>query len=432
MEECTHTLQKIHFGQYSDAEKRRISVVNVTEAGLYYRNNAKVGGLLDGRMGISDRQQACWTCKYSGIRCPGHFGHIELARPVIHSSFRTLVFKILRSVCYFCSRLLISPQDPFHKGLRAKQKTRLRDVYNYCCKIKKCPYCEAPQPTFKGNDKHAITFRPIFQDKEGIFQSEEEKQWATSALTLEKIKKILKYIPDDHLAILGVNPKITKIHNVIMNVILVPPPSMRPSISASEGTVLKGQDDITGSLQDIVKTNNALRTLIKSGADPDKIFKQQELLQLHIKTLVHNDSGDLLSKKKNYHSSAQLHKTRRTIYQRWKGKKGRARNNLCGKRVDNAARAVVGADTHHDIDELGVPLIVATSLTIPERVNDLNKKRLTGAVLKGKGVYGGAARVELADGTIIDLAVVTNRSEIHLKNSWVVRRHLLDGDLVLF
>lgn len=39
--------------------------------------------------------------------CCGHFGHIELAKPVFHIGFLNKVIKILRSVCFFCSKLLI-------------------------------------------------------------------------------------------------------------------------------------------------------------------------------------------------------------------------------------------------------------------------------------------------------------------------------------
>lgn len=44
----------------------------------------KVGGLMDPRMGTIDRNFKCQTCGEGMSECPGHFGHIELARPVFH------------------------------------------------------------------------------------------------------------------------------------------------------------------------------------------------------------------------------------------------------------------------------------------------------------------------------------------------------------
>jgi DNA-directed RNA polymerase II subunit RPB1 len=41
--------------------------------------------------------------------CCGHFGHIELAKPVFQIGFITKVIKILRCVCFYCSKLLVSP-----------------------------------------------------------------------------------------------------------------------------------------------------------------------------------------------------------------------------------------------------------------------------------------------------------------------------------
>lgn len=44
----------------------------------------KLGGLMDPRMGTIDRNFKCQTCGEGMSECPGHFGHIELARPVFH------------------------------------------------------------------------------------------------------------------------------------------------------------------------------------------------------------------------------------------------------------------------------------------------------------------------------------------------------------
>ena len=44
----------------------------------------KIGGLMDPRLGTIDRNFKCQTCGEGMSECPGHFGHIELARPVFH------------------------------------------------------------------------------------------------------------------------------------------------------------------------------------------------------------------------------------------------------------------------------------------------------------------------------------------------------------
>ena len=44
--------------------------------------------------------------------CPGHFGHIELKKPVYHIGFIDIVKKILQCICFSCSRLKIDESDP--------------------------------------------------------------------------------------------------------------------------------------------------------------------------------------------------------------------------------------------------------------------------------------------------------------------------------
>lgn len=86
----------------------------------------KMGGLMDPRMGTIDRNFKCQTCGEGMSECPGHFGHIELARPVFHpgmfyppvaapalySTLRFLLLgfivkakKILESICINCGKL---------------------------------------------------------------------------------------------------------------------------------------------------------------------------------------------------------------------------------------------------------------------------------------------------------------------------------------
>ena len=74
-------------------------------------------GVHDPRMGVTDRDAMCGTCGCDAIECPGHFGHIALAKPVFHAMFFDIVKKILNCVCYKCSKCLISP-DTQHKDFK--------------------------------------------------------------------------------------------------------------------------------------------------------------------------------------------------------------------------------------------------------------------------------------------------------------------------
>jgi ferredoxin len=89
----------------------------------------KIGGLMDPRMGTIDRNFKCQTCGEGMSECPGHFAHIELARPVFHPGFIVKVKKILECICVNCGKLKadivsrqfrflpVSPATPIFWGL---------------------------------------------------------------------------------------------------------------------------------------------------------------------------------------------------------------------------------------------------------------------------------------------------------------------------
>lgn len=59
-------------------------------------------------MGVTNKDLLCHTCNGDIVDCPGHFGHIDLAKPVYHPGLIDIVRKILKCVCFNCSKLLIS------------------------------------------------------------------------------------------------------------------------------------------------------------------------------------------------------------------------------------------------------------------------------------------------------------------------------------
>ena len=121
--------------------------MSVTEGGIKYPETMeggrpKLGGLNDPRQGTVDRHSRsvcltcalhscyylvvliqhavllhmcmvfhsrCMTCAGTMTECPGHFGHVELSKPVFHIGFLTKTIKILRCVCFYCSKMLIDP-----------------------------------------------------------------------------------------------------------------------------------------------------------------------------------------------------------------------------------------------------------------------------------------------------------------------------------
>jgi DNA-directed RNA polymerase II subunit RPB1 len=83
--------------------------------------------------------------------------------------------------------------------------------------------------------------------------------------------------------------------------------------------------------------------------------------QYHVATYMDNDIAGLPQSKQKTGRSIKA------IRARLKGKEGRLRGNLMGKRVDFSARTVITGDPNLDLDEVGVPYTIAMNLTYPER-----------------------------------------------------------------
>ena len=133
----------------------------------------------------------------------------------------------------------------------------------------------------------------------------------------------------------------------------------------------------------------------------------------------------------------------KAIRARLKGKEGRLRGNLMGKRVDFSARTVITGDPNLELDEVGVPRSIAMNLTFPERgrlpfilrsrsthvmvVTPYNIAYLQELVRNGPTVYPGARYVVRDTGERIDLRY-NKRADAFLQYGWIVERHLRDGE----
>ncbi len=158
----------------------------------------------------------------------------------------------------------------------------------------------------------------------------------------------------------------------------------------------------------------------------DRMPKLMEKLQRFVTAFVNNDQ-------KYVNQMQQRSGTpMKTLVGRLNAKSGRIRGNLMGKRVDFSGRSVISPGADMDVDELGISWQIAAVLTVPERVNSYNIKRLSEMIKRGPHKMGGANRILCTDGRVIYLEFLEERSSIQLQERWVVERHLIDGDDILF
>ena len=402
----------IQFSIMGPEEIENRSVVEITKHDTYEKNVPVIKGLFDPRMGVTDMGKTCKTCGQKNINCPGHFGHINLSKPVYHYHFINTTVKILHCVCFRCSKLLIDHNDHNSKEILKKPpNVRFNEIYNMSQKIKQCKYCNAPTP-----DKYKLV------GLEGI--SRYVKDASEDLIDIEYIKSVLERITDEDTNFLGFSEKWCRPEWLICSILPVPPPSVRPSVKQDNSQRM--DDDLTHKLSDIVKTNNVLKQKIDSDARKDTIDDWSKLLQYHVATLIDNDIPGLAQ------ASHRSGRALKSIRQRLKGKEGRIRNNLMGKRVDYSARSVITPDPNIELDELGVPLKIALNLTFPETVTKLNLKRLKKLVRNGPNNHPGAKTIIKKNSNIKITIHDKNKSTVDVEFGDIVNRHLIDGDYVLF
>ncbi|MDR1991970.1 MAG: DNA-directed RNA polymerase subunit A' [Nitrososphaerota archaeon] len=420
-EELIHKIvDEISFGLISPKDLRKQSVVEIQTPDTYDEDGAPItAGLMDGRLGTLEPRQRCKTCGNTAIRCPGHFGHIELAVPIVHIEFTKITFDMLKSTCRTCGRILLSEEASKKARQRIERFNELLgtipdEVYKEIMadiKVKQCPYCAATQ--FK------ITF-----EKPTKFI--EQTELGSEPLTPSMIRERLERVSDEDLEILGFNPKVARPEWMVLQVLPVPPVYVRPSITLESG--IRSEDDLTHKLVDIIRINQRLKENMEAGAPTLIIQDLSELLQYHVTTYFNNEASGIPPAR---HRSGRALKT---LSQRLKGKEGRFRSNLSGKRVDFSARTVISPDPNLDINEVGVPKDVAMRLSVPEKVTAWNIEEMKKLVINGPEQYPGALYIIRPDGKRIRLEFVVDRTKIAeaVELGFIVERHLKNGDIAIF
>jgi DNA-directed RNA polymerase beta' subunit len=217
---------------------------------------------------------------------------------------------------------------------------------------------------------------------------------------------------------------------MIITSLAVPPPSVRPSVRQSDNQ--RSEDDLTYALVTIVKSNKMLKQVLEnSNSNSKKIDDYQGYLQYLVSTYMDNEIPGV-------HSTAHRSSLRplKAITQRLKGKEGRLRGNIMGKRVDYSARTVISVDPNININEYGIPKKIAMNLTFPEIVTKYNINKMKKMVNNGPKTYPGAKTVtKTADGMHKNISlkhVDVQQIADNLQIGDIVHRHLIDGDICLF
>jgi DNA-directed RNA polymerase II subunit RPB1 len=440
------SIARVDFSIYTNSGVLADSVISdpngLTVADIYSNNEPVQGGVIDRRLGVTENKLECTTCGETAIKCPGHFGHIKFVDPVFHMGFLPYLKSILSCICIRCNKLLVyKNEDEISKLLQNKQgKQRYNEIKNL---IKGVTHCQKANRGC-GTPVHKITIDKKYGDvsllaepiKKGsdMEDDKDKKKREPKILTPELCYNILRGISNEDCMIMGIDPTKSRPEDMIIVYFPFPPVQIRPSIKMEIGLSSTMDDDITHKLVDIVKNNENLRdtkgdgSLVKSTT----VNVDLMLLQFHVATYFDNQIIGLpRSQQKNK-------KVTKSLAERLKGKEGRVRGNLMGKRVDMSGRTVITSDPLVPLNGLGVPLLMAKILTYPEIVTKHNIEYLTQLVKNGRKIYPGANYVikntvdEEGNEAKYIFSLKHAEKLPKLKFGDIVERHLVTGDIVLF
>lgn len=444
------TIQEIQFGLFSPEEIKGMSIQHIDYPETMDEQKAKPRerGLNDPKLGSIDRAFKCATCDESMSECPGHFGHIELATPVFHCGFMTKTKKLLETVCNNCGKILVDESNPqFVDAMRIRDGKRRFEAIWRLCKPKMI--CETDSAPDDDNDMGLSKGQPRKSSHGGCGNIQPEvrreglKLWGTwkmpkdednegqpperKPITPQMALNVFRYISDDEVRKMGLSNDYARPEWMILTVLPVPPPPVRPSISVDgTGQGMRGEDDLTYKLGDIIRANGNVRRCEQDGSPAHVVSEFEQLLQFHVATYMDNEIAG---------QPQALQKSGRpvkSIRARLKGKEGRLRGNLMGKRVDFSARTVITGDPNLSLDEVGVPRSIAKILTYPETVTPYNIHKLHQLVKNGPNEHPGAKYVIRDSGERIDLRHHKRAGEMSLQYGWKVERHIVDGDFIIF
>ncbi|CAG9322593.1 RPO31 [Blepharisma stoltei] len=443
---CKH-IESVQFGLPSCVETEKSSVVEIINKQLYTENHLAPYpyGPLDIHLGTSEKSQICETCKQKLIFCPGHCGYIKLHLPIFHIGYFRHTLTILQIICKKCSRLLVPSEDFLQKWLIVARTRKMdiiqrenvfKSIIKACKKQKLCLYCSEINGNVKKNglkiihEKYGDETQYIIDDLSYMISKHKEiKDQIASKVTfeinaVEALELFQKIHPDD-VNLLGMNSEVSHPKDLIITHILVPPVCIRPSVQVSQGVT--NEDDLTVKLQEIINLNSLIKSTLDEGKPLNKVIEEWEYLQAIFAQYINSEASGLPP-------SITMGKPIRALCQRLKGKHGRFRGNLSGKRVDFSGRTVISPDPNLSIEEVAVPELMAKVLTFPEKVLPYNIEYLRKLIMRGPFLHPGANSVQFMRNNEKILLQYGKKNELAaaLQIGDIVERHLATGDYVLF
>jgi len=341
----------------------------------------------------------CYCGKYKKVRYKGiicdrcgvevtkksvrreRLGHIELATPVSHIWFlkgipsrMSLIIdvspKALERVVYFAAYIVMDPKDT---GLMFKQILNEKE------------YREAVEKYGEGSFVVGTGAEAVRELLASVDLEKEEKQIRKELekATLQKRVKLVKRLETIEAFIKSGN----KPEWMILEVIPVIPPDLRPMVQLDGGRF--ATSDLNDLYRRVINRNNRLKRLIELDAPDIIIRNEKRMLQEAVDALI--DNG-----RRGRPVTGAGNRALKSLTDMLKGKQGRFRQNLLGKRVDYSGRSVIVVGPELKIYQCGLPREMALELFKPFVMKELVKRGMAFNIKNAKRMVE-RAQVEVWD-----------------------------------
>ncbi len=370
------TFEKIKIGLASDEKIREWSKgeVKKPETINYRTLKPEKDGLFCERIFGPTKDWECHCGKYKRVRYKGivcdrcgvevtkakvrreRMGHIELAAPVAHIwYFKGIPSRIaltldisprnLEKVIYFASYIVTD------KGTSGLIKTQV---------LSEKEYTEAVEKYGKGSFKAemgAEAIRKLLEEVDLDKLSAKLKKEIEKASEQKKVKLVKRLDTIESFRLSGNRPE-----SMIMNVVPVIPPELRPMVQLDGGRF--ATSDLNDLYRRVINRNNRLKRLLELGAPEIIVRNEKRMLQEAVDALI--DNG-----RRGRPVTGAGNRPLKSLSDLLKGKQGRFRQNLLGKRVDYSGRSVIVVGPELKIYQCGVPKEMAVELFKPFVMKEL-------------------------------------------------------------
>lgn len=355
----------------------------------------------------------CGTCHQDENRCPGHYGVISLPVTFIHPFCYEWVIKVLQCVCKCCSQLFLSDIE-YERGNFSRYKgIDLLDRLAERSKMSK--QCSSyNQKERKDQDK--ICTPQVEYDLSRskkisciIYRIKGEKDSKPFELEPEVVKQFFEILDEKPEILKKIGFEMGKPSGMFMSNIQVIPHSLRPS------NYVESTGDIADHyltkiykeiLQKITEYNN-----IESGGNKKDRAKEE----------LYKSIEKLLQPPENNAKGTIVSKSLRDQINNSKHRKGLAREDMMGKRVNYCARSVLSGSGQLKFGEIFIPEEIARAVTVQEKVTD--REEAARKIKEGKVNYLWKQKKNMkCKNFLLD----------NLQLGDIIERHLQDGDYVVF